>query len=321
MTIYQKIEETFNALKKTIGWGVDKRVILSLAGYYVTVGKEFNEERYKEIEACIKKKTGMFSPLRAHLKPLFIAVLDVGELTPELVVDLLLEKVEALKKSSFKVNNYSYLAALLMADDKEKWSYETERAQQLMTEMKNHHRFLTSSDDYPYAMFLGKLEGDIAVRAETMNRYYRELRKHNFYSGNELQWMSQTLTYASPNYEEELVQRAVIIRDGLKSVKIKTSALQYPVIGFMAVLKMDEDQLNAIVSTYQSLINMKLFSWYKESALPISLGWEIRMSKDAYATTAVSMAASLEMLFQAQQAMMISTLAATSAAASSSNSN
>jgi hypothetical protein len=154
-----------------------------------------------------------------------------------------------------------------------------------------------------------------------MNRYYQELRNHKFYSGNELQWMSQVLTFTSQNYEEDLLSRVLIIREGLKSVKIKTSVAQYPMIGFMAVLKMNEEQLNAIVATYQSLVSMKLFSWYKDSALPIALGWEMRSSKDTYTTAAISMATSLEMILQAQQAMMISTIAATSIATSSSNSN
>ncbi|MEI4772005.1 DUF4003 family protein [Psychrobacillus sp. FJAT-51614] len=319
MTINQKIEETFKALKKVLSWGVDKRVTLSLAGYYVTLDKELSESRFKEIETIIKKKAGIFSPLRSHLNPLFVATLDSGGLEPQLAVDLLLEKVEALKNSSFKINSYTYLAALLMSDEKESWAEEMERAKQLMEDMKKHHRFLTSTDDYPYAMFLGKLDGDTAVRAETMNRYYQELRKYKFYSGNELQWMSQILTYTNAEYEEDLVKRAVVIRDGLKSVKIKTSAPQYPIIGFMAALEMDEDQLNAIVTTYESLASMKLFSWYKDSALSIALGWEMRASKDAYTTAAISIATSLEMLLQAQQAMMISTIAATSVAASSSN--
>ncbi|TQR18991.1 DUF4003 family protein [Psychrobacillus vulpis] len=320
MTINQKIENTFKELKKVVGWSVDKRVTLSLAGFYVTLGKEFDEGRFREIEGYIKKKAGIFSPLRSHLHPLFVATLDTSGLEPIQAVDILLEKVEALKKASFKVNSYTYLAALLMSNEKETWPNEMERARQLMADMKKHHRFLTSADDYPYAMFLGKLEGDTAVRAETMNRYYQDLKQHKFYVGNELQWMSQVLTYTNPNYEEDLVSRAVVIRDGLKSVKIKTSMPQYPMIGFMAVLKMNEDQLNAIVTTYESLANMKLFAWYKESALPIALGWEMRASKEAYATAAISMATSLEMLLQAQQAMMISTMAATSVAVSS-NSN
>ena len=89
----------------------------------------------------------------------------------------------------------------------------------------------------------------------------------------------------------------------------------------MAALKLDEEQLNEVVTNYESIASMKLFSWYKDSALPIAFGLSLRSSKEAYATAAISMATSLELILQAQQAMMISTIAATSAAAANSGSN
>ncbi len=316
----QKIEATYNELKELLGWSIDKRIILSLAGYYAALDKEIDKKRFKEISEIIKKRVGMFSPLRSQLQPLFTATLDVSGLEPEEAVNLLLVKVEELKKNSFKMNNYSYLAALMMSDEKEQWDYEISRAKDLMAAMKVHHRFLTASDDYPYAMFLGKLEGDTAVRAETMNRYYEELKNHKFYPGNELQWMSQVLTYANLHFDSEAVSRVVVIRDGMKSVKIKVSTPQYPLIGFMAALKLNESELMDIVESYRALTSMKLFSWYKESALPIAFGLSLKSSKNVYETAAISMATSLEMLIQAQQAMMISSIAATSIA-SSSNSN
>lgn len=317
MSVEKKLEQTFNELKKTLGWAVDKRITLSLAGYYVTLEKDFDENRYREVANHLKKRAGIFSALRSHLNPLFVATLDVSGAEPEQAVNLLMEKADALKQFGFKVNSYTYLAALMMSEQKDQWPFEMKMAQKLMDDMKAHHRFLTSTDDYPYAMFLGKMEGDTAVRAETMNRYYKELKQHKFYSGNELQWMSQVLTYSNPEYEENMVGRAVIIRDGLKSVKIKTSQAQYPIIGFMAALKLGEEQLNQIVANYESIASMKLFSWYKDSALPIAFGLSLRSTKEAYATAAISMATSLELILQAQQAIMISTIAATSAATAS----
>ncbi|WP_277583988.1 DUF4003 family protein [Psychrobacillus antarcticus] len=321
MVVEQKLEQTFNALKKTVGWTVDKRITLSLAGYYVTLEKEFDETRYQEIATHLKKRAGIFSALRSHLHPLFVATLDVSGVDSEQAVNLLMEKADALKQFGFKMNSYTYLAALMMSDQKDQWPFEMKMAHKLMDDMKGHHRFLTSTDDYPYAMFLGKMEGDTAVRAETMNRYYKELKQHKFYTGNELQWMSQVLTYSNPVYEENMVSRAVIIRNGLKSVKIKTSQAQYPIIGFMAALKLEEEQLNEVVASYESIANMKLFSWYKDSALPIAFGLSLRSSKEAYATAAISMATSLELILQAQQAIMISTIAATSVASANSGSN
>lgn len=314
----QQVENNYAKLKEVLGWSVDKRVTLALAGYYTSLEKDVDPVRFKAITETMKKRVSLFSPLRSQLQPLFTSVLDIGGQEPEKAIDQLLEKVEELKKNSFKMNDYTYLAALLMSDEPEKWAFEISRATELMSAMKVHHRFLTNSDDYPYAIFLGKLEGDIITRAETMNRYYEELKNHKFYPGNELQSLSQVLTYTNPEYDKETVPRVVVIRDGFKSVKIKLSLPQYPLIGFMAALKLNENQLMDIVETYRTLTNLKLFTWYKESALPIALG--MTLNSGIYENTAITMATSLEILLQAQQAMMISSIAAISLA-SSANSN
>ncbi|MCM3358591.1 MULTISPECIES: DUF4003 family protein [unclassified Psychrobacillus] len=316
----QKVEHNYNKLKEILGWSVDKRVTLSLAGYYTSLEKDVDSVRFNKIKEILKNRVSVFSPLRSHLQPLFTSVLDVSGQEPEEAIDQLLLKVEELKKKSFKMNDYTYVAALMMSDESDKWDFEISRAMELMSAMKVHHRFLTNSDDYPFAIFLGKLEGDITTRAATMNKYYEELKNHKFYAGNELQWLSQVLTYTNPGYDKETVPRVVVIRDGFKSVKIKFSISQYPLIGFMAALKLNENQLMDIVETYRALTNMKLFTWYKESALPIALGLTLNPSRDIRETTAISMTTSLELLLQAQQAMMISSIAATSFA-SSSNSN
>lgn len=71
MNIEQRLEQTFNALKKTLGWTVDKRITLSLAGYYVTLEKEFDETKYKEVASHLKKEQASFRPY-AHTYILFL---------------------------------------------------------------------------------------------------------------------------------------------------------------------------------------------------------------------------------------------------------
>lgn len=105
-------------MKKTLGWAVDKRITLSLAGYYVTLEKDFDENRYREVASHLKKRAGIFSALRSHLNPLFVATLDVSGAEPEQAVNLLMEKADALKQFGFKVNSYTYLAALMMSEQK-----------------------------------------------------------------------------------------------------------------------------------------------------------------------------------------------------------
>src|SRR6185312_5550931 len=101
------------------------------------------------------------------------------------------------------------LAALLMTKDPELYENEARQAKALYDEMKKHHFFLTSDDDYAYAVLLGKRGFNPVPHAKSMRMYYDALREEAFRSGNELQWLSQVMTYMDPEFDSTLVTRAV----------------------------------------------------------------------------------------------------------------
>ena len=317
--VKRDIQTTFEQVKSAVGWTVDKRISLLIASYYVTTGKTFNGKLLLETSDAIKKKTGWFSPLRSHIHFMMAAFLENNQKHPEVSVDELLSKQEILKSAGFKTNAYSFLSALLLSEHAEDQKSEAHSAKNLYDEMKKNHPFLTQADDYPYAIMLGKLEGDSKERATTMHRYYTELRPQGFYMSNDLQWVSQILTYASPIYDANMVSKAVHIRDQLKNAGVKVRMTHYAMVGFLAMLDIKDSDIQHIIDTYRALAEMKLFSWYKDMILPIAVQLEIKHLIDNQETTSVSLATTIEMIMQAQQAAMISTLAATNAAIEASN--
>lgn len=316
--VKQDLQTTFEQVKNAVGWTVDKRITLSIANYYVTTGKTFDGKRFLATSDAIKQKTGWTSPLRSHIHYMMVAFLAKEDEDPAISIDNLLTKQGKLKSAGFKNNIYSYLAALLMSDDATLQGLHAEQAKHLYDAMKSHHPFLTQPDDVPYAVMLGKLPGDSKERAATMNRYYTELRPQGFYMGNELQWMSQILTYKSPSYQANLVGQAVHIRDQLKSAGIKVKSMHYVMIGFLAALEIKDVELQHVIDTYRQLETMKLFNWYKDMILPIAVQLETKHIIDNEGTTSVSFATTIELMLQAQQAAMIATMAATNAAVASS---
>ena len=317
--VKQDLQTTYEQLKTAVGWTVDKRISLSIACYFVTTGKPFNAKNLLATSDAIKKKTGWFSPLRSHIHYIMAAFLESSHEDPAVAVDELLEKHGILKSAKFKTNAYSYLSALLLSQNPDDQKAEVERAKTLYDEMKSHHPFLTQSDDYPYAMMLAKLEGDPKERAATMNRYYTELRPQGFYMGNQLQWMSQILTYGSPIYDANMVSKAVHVRDQLKSAGVKVKTIHYVMVGFLAILTSKDSEIQHVIDTYRELEDMKLFNWYKDMILPMAVQLETKHLIDNQDTTTVSLATTIEMLMQAQQAAMISTMAATNASVEASN--
>lgn len=308
---------TFEQVKNAVGWTVDKRISLSIASYYVTTGKTFDGKRFLGTSDVIKQKSGWTSPLRSHIHYMMAAFLTKEEEDPSVPIDNLLTKTDSLKSVGFKNNVYSYLAALLMSDEKPLQDTEAAQAKLLYDAMKAHHPFLTQPDDVPYAVMLGKLPGDLKERAATMNRYYMELRPQGFYMGNELQWMSQILTYKIPSYQANIVGQAVHIRDQLKSAGVKIKSMHYVMIGFLAALEIKDEKLQHVIETYRQLETMKLFNWYKDMILPIAVQLETKHIIDNEETASVSFATTIEMMMQAQQAAMIASMVATSAAVAS----
>lgn len=316
--VKKKLEETYTQVQNAIGWTVDKRILLSIASFYVTTSKTFNGQRFLAVSDTIKEKSSWTSPLRSQAHYMLVACLENESQNPSEAVDTVLAKHNLLKEVGFKQSLHSYLTTLLMSDYAEKQASDVTRAMALFNEMKKHHPFLTSADDYLYAMMLGKMEGNAVERADTMNRYYRKLRKHGFYMGNELQCMSQVMTYTGAEYDENIVSRAVSIRDQLKTSGVKIKMSHYVMVAFLAVLNVTDMQLQHSIETYRELSDMKLFRWYKDMVLPIAVQLETKHMIDQLETSSVQFLSTIEMVIQAQQAAMVASMAATSSIIASS---
>ncbi|MFK8795230.1 DUF4003 family protein [Planococcus plakortidis] len=300
-----KIEETYGQVSKALGWAVDKQVSLAVTMIYLSRGREFDVDAHNEVSRLIKKKEGFTSPLRAHLHHIVTAYLVLGDETAEEGLAKLNANQQALNDVKFWKSSYTYLAALMM-----KSPGEAERARGLYDAMKAHHPFLTSSEDIPYVVLLSNREGDIRERAETMNRYYKELRTQGFSAGNHLQWLSQAMTFDTPVFQPEVAGRIVAIRDFLKAEKIKVRGEHYPALGFLAIAEADGEALRAIVEMARELEASKLFRWYGTWILPSAVQLTMAESVELRESEAAVFAASVEMLMQAQQAAMMLSVSA-----------
>ncbi|MDN4606676.1 DUF4003 family protein [Sporosarcina highlanderae] len=319
-TIRHEVETTYDKVKSLAGWSVSKNVVLTITSYYVTAEREFNAVDFNRAMAALKERSGWFSPLRGHLLPMMAAFLTQSGNSVDEVVDRLMEKQRVLKQAGFRNSIHSYLAAILMNDDADLFEVEAERAKKLYNAMKKQHFFLTSEDDYTYAMLLGKKGEDPELHAKAMRNYYDALRKEGFRAGNELQWLSQVLTYTDIDFKSHLVQRAVRIFEMLGD-DLKAMPVHYPMIGFLTVFDVEDGNIREIISLAKELGQSKQFKWNREMALSLACGILLHHLTESADQVGVSMAASVDMIIQAQQAVMAVTVAAvaTSSAHSASN--
>ncbi|QBQ06633.1 DUF4003 family protein [Sporosarcina pasteurii] len=316
----KEVEMTYEKVKSLAGWTVDKDVVLTITSYYVTSEREFNAESLNRAMDAIKEKTGWFSPLRGNLLPMIAAFIDRPDVVIEEEVNQLFDKQRMLRSVGFRNTIHSYLAALLMTDDEDLYDNEARQAKALFVEMKKRHYFLTSDDDYAYAVLLGNRGFNPVEHAKAMRLYYDTLRKQGFRGGNELQWMSQVLTYIEASFQEANVLRAHEITNFLKE-KAKVRQVHYPMIGFLTVFGIQNTELKKILDLTQSLEETKILKWKRDMALSIAIGYVLNEIIENQTTLSVSLATSTELIIQAQQAIMAATIAAMASSAATNSSN
>lgn len=318
--IRHEVETTYDKVKSLAGWSVDKNVVLTITSYYVTAAKEFNAVNFSRAMAALKERAGWFSPLRGHLLPIMAAFLTQSGNFMDESADRLMEKQRTLKQAGFRNSIHSYLAALLMDDDSDMFEKEAERAKKLYDAMKKQHFLLTSDDDYAYSMLLGKKGEDPELHAKAMRTYYDALRKEGFRTGNELQWLSQVMTYLDIKFQPGLVERAAEVFELLGN-DLKAKPVHYPMIGFLTVFQVEDAKIREIIFLAKELEKSKRFKWNREMALSIAIGMVLHQLTETADQVGVSMAASVDMILQAQQAVMAATVAAVAASSTTNSSN
>lgn len=320
---YVMIENEFanivEDVSKAAGWTVDRKIVLAIASTFVASGKTFDATKYKNVLQEMKKQSTWMSPLRTTVGYSIAANLMEQD-DAENAVKNLLTNVSILKEVKFRSGNFSYIGAQFLTEDEQDKKAHAQAARALFDAIRKHHPFLTSYEDIPYAILLSSPSDDVEMRAATMNRYYKELRTYNFNAGNELQWLSQVLTFFSPQFDGQLVSDVVALRDVLKKQSVKVKAMHYPLLGFLAILNLNKTQLQGLIDLYHELKDMKLLKWHREFVLFMAVQIAIYDMAKVQKSLSMTIMSSIELLIQAQQAAMIAAVSAATIASSSSSS-
>lgn len=317
--IENEFANTVEEVSKAAGWTVDRKIVLAIASTFVASGKPFDATKYKNVLQEMKKQSSWLSPLQTTVGYSIAANLMEQD-DAEKAVKNLLTNVSILKEAKFRSGNFSYIGAQFLTEDEQDKKTHAQVARALFDAIRKHHPFLTSYEDIPYAILLSSPSDDVELRADTMNRYYKELRTSNFNAGNELQWLSQVLTFLSPKFDGQLVPDVVTLRDGLKKQNVKVKAMHYPLLGFLAILNLDKAQLQGLIDLYHELKDMKLLKWHREFVLFMAVQFAIYDMAKVQKSLSMTIMSSIELLIQAQQAAMIAAVSAAAIASSSSSS-
>lgn len=303
------LQKNYDKLMNYKSWTADKRILLMIASHYSAAGRTFSSTTFDAIIGEFKQQTSWLSTLRTnpHLLNCIAMMLEEKKEDTSIIVKQFLEDEQILKDAKFKRSPYSYISAIFLNDNKEQKVIHAKRAKDLYDAIRKQHPFLTSHEDIPYSVLLSQVDGDPQIQAETMNRYYTELRKYHFPMGDHLQWLSQIMTFKSPTYIEQLVPYVVQIRDELQKREVKIKKEHFPLLGFLAVAGVKTEQMDQFVELYQELLKMKIFRWYKQMAFSVAIQKVLHDLADLTDPLDMTVVTHLQMLIQAEQAVMLAT--------------
>ncbi|RDW22326.1 hypothetical protein CWR48_01060 [Oceanobacillus arenosus] len=320
-SIISNYTQLYEELKSRLKWKVsDNQILMCIASLYVIGNKNLNMERLLQIADTIKRNAGFFSSMQSYSRFTTAAMLDVNFEDPEAQVPMLFDLYERCKAAKFPSGTYTYIAASIILKNQEKQGNPDSiimKAKEIYDGMKKEHLFLTDASDYPLATLLAYENRDDII--QQIENYYEKLNNQGFRKGNDLQFMSHILSLDNHTNDQGLVTRSTYVADEFQRIGIKRKPGYYPVIAMLALLPQEEFDMDAIFTMYEALNQEKYFRWQKDMNLIMAVSFFVskKLGHDELAETRII--TTLETIIQAQQAVMISTITASTIAASSNN--
>ncbi|WP_179218646.1 DUF4003 family protein [Saccharibacillus sp. O23] len=274
----------------------------------------------------IKQSASAFSSFRGLLSVALSAVLSLRE-DPEGRLNETMDIYEQMRDLKFKSSDYLVFAAFEIAENAEpaRRAEAIERTRMFYEGMKANHRFLTSQDDYIFSALLGLSELPTESTLKRMEQFYAEL-KPEFRAGNGLQALTHVLVLGEA--DAGTIPRMMELRDRLKERKLRMDKdFTLPSLGLLALLPTDTrvivDDIEQGFSYLREQKGFGRWSITEQELLLLVSGVVISRSvgqiRESVASPAVSNM--LMSLVAAQQAVMIATIVAMTAASAAASSS
>jgi len=311
----------YEELRKKYRWRADNGALMMIASQYVGGKQSFNLKEYSELADFIKQESSAFSYVQSTLRFLLAGLLINQPSDPTEAYKQVQRCYDLLIENGFQRSPHSYIAAyalFMSISEDEDLEAHVVRAKEMYEGMKKQHFFLTSHEDYPLAVLLAEAEGESDQLLNDMAYYYDELHLV-LWKGNNRQFLSQILTYGKHENRQLLIQNTITWIDDLKTSGFKLRGLHLPIVGVLSLVSTPSPLIPKIKEVYDELISISRFKWYKDHCFMIAVRLVIQKEVEENRVLDVGLATTIESILQAQQAAMIATMTAATAASSANN--
>lgn len=316
LTLFKDI---YSELYSELKWKSDKRSLMLIAAMYVTNSKEFQLSRFLELADYIKNEVGLFSQLRSALRFTTAATLETTTVNPKESFHYLINIYQKLIENGYSRTVYSYIAAgTLLKIEPKQLEDNAQKTVAIYKGMREHHPFLTNSGDYPLASILASTDKTKEDIIDNVEAHYNALMGKDFAIGNDLQFLSHILSLNEGQQPEDSAEKCLEVKTLLEKANFKSKKIYYPYIGMLSYLDHLDSEIDNLYAIYEELNNDKLFKWNKDINFMLSVLF--LMNSKAIADAAITgLNTTIEILIQAQQAAMTSSITAATVASSNSS--
>ena len=221
---------------------------LAAATLYTKSECTADKDKLKECEAIIKRKTNIFSEFRGNVKMPLICKMALSD-NPEKYFERVETLYNLLHESKWFGNEYKLMAAITICDHAEESEYElyVNRTNEIYSRMKQEHKWLTSSEDIPFAAMLAVSGLDIDKLIDDMEWNYNLLKK-KFHDNNAVQSLSHILALDERDAEVKCAKVESIF-DELKAIKHKFgTGYELAILGTLTMLDMQEREVANLIA-------------------------------------------------------------------------
>ena len=193
--ICERFVENREVLRRNLA-GADPR-IRSICASMLLRTSYVDGDLLREARDILNEETGVFSSFRGFAKMPSVTLLALSG-QPQTKINSAKETYDILKQH-FSRNEYLALAALSLCDLAQSWQMEeiAARGRRLYKRMKKEHRFLTSQEDYGFALLLAMDPRSDDQLIQEMENNFSTLRQM-FSSSNGLQTLTHVMVLSGP---------------------------------------------------------------------------------------------------------------------------
>ena len=310
-----------DTMNEAFKWGSS---LLNLSAAYMITTKDVRADvaKLKQCKDLIKERTGAFSNFRGNSNCMVTAMLAVSGSAERLLEDGL--QAHELLKEKLRDSAYLPMAAMSVVRlaPKERYEEIVDRTKEIYDRIKREHPFLTSAEDSSFCTLLAlseKSTEELVTEAEACYRFFTE---HTRYPKNSVQSLSHVLALYDGTAEEKCA-KVMELYETLKARGLKYgTGYELPMLGILAMTNTNYDGLAEELAEVSIWLSKQkgfgFWGYVTQKQRLMFAGMLLQEGENEVSETALLQGSIATVV--AQQAAMISIMAATSAAASSASS-